>query len=164
MHLLSFNDLVFVLSLGTVIVSASPIVGRKEGQLLGYSYPSDLDGHTYQESKRIVPPSNSRTPYPIYDKPSEDLTPNTWECKIFDTNNLLELVEEKLRGDQKKEIPFSDISGSKWGIVIPMVLVDQRPPTLDCYRLSDAHKTMDRPKADWDVLKQACPKGTLTSV
>ncbi|KAJ3886444.1 hypothetical protein GG344DRAFT_81712 [Lentinula edodes] len=76
MHLPSFNDLVFVLSLGTVIVSASPIVGRQEGQLLGYMHPTDSDGQRFQESKRIVvSPSSSSETYPIREKPTQYFTP-----------------------------------------------------------------------------------------
>ncbi|GAW01518.1 hypothetical protein LENED_003119 [Lentinula edodes] len=59
MHLPSFNDLVFVLSLGTVIVSASPIVGRREAQLLGYMHPRESDGPKFQELKRIVSSTSS---------------------------------------------------------------------------------------------------------
>ncbi|KAF8826099.1 hypothetical protein HHX47_DHR6000383 [Lentinula edodes] len=122
MHLPSFNDLVFVLSLGTVIVSASPIVGRREAQLLGYMHPR--------------------------------------ECKVFDTKNLFELVKDKLKSDQKKELPFVS-SGGLWQMAIPKVLVKERPPTWECYRRSDAYKTMDRPDANWDALRKACPKGTI---
>ncbi|KAJ3872600.1 hypothetical protein F5051DRAFT_479964 [Lentinula edodes] len=153
MHLPSFNDLVFVLSLGTVIVSASPIVGRQEGQLLGYMHPADSDGQKFQESKRIVSSSSSRETYPIREKPTQYFTPK-WECKVFDTNNLSELVEAKLKSAQKKEVPFGNVGRLQWQMTIPMVLVDQRPPTLECYRLSAAHKTMVRPSANWDVLRQ----------
>ncbi|KAJ3872083.1 hypothetical protein F5051DRAFT_172057 [Lentinula edodes] len=163
MHLLSFNDLVFVLSLGTVIVSASPIVGRQEGQLLGYMQPTDSDGQIFQESNRIVFPPSIRVTYPIRETPPRYFTPNTWECKVFDTNNLFALVKDKLESDQKKELPFEN-SGVSWQMAIPKVLVNQRPPTLECYRLRDAHKTMYRPKANWDALREACPKGTIYAV
>ncbi|KAJ4479638.1 hypothetical protein C8J55DRAFT_560793 [Lentinula edodes] len=161
MHLLSFNDLVFVLSLGTVIVSASPIVGRREAQLLGYMRPRESDGQICQESKRIFSSASSCpvTP-PIYEKPPEYFTPNSWECKVFDTNNLFALVKDKLESDQKKELPFM-YSGVLWQMAIPKGLVNRRPPTLECYRLSDAYKTMDRPDANWDALRKACPKGTI---
>ncbi|KAJ3917370.1 hypothetical protein F5877DRAFT_80011 [Lentinula edodes] len=159
MHLPSFNDLVFVLSLGTVIVSASPIVGRREAQLLGYMHPRESDGPKFQELKRIVSSTSSPVTSPISENPPQYFTPK-WECKVFDTKNLFELVKDKLKSDQKKELPFVS-SGGLWQMAIPKVLVDQRPPTLECYRLSDAHKTMDRPNANWDALRKACPKGTI---